>query len=316
MKNTQEKLAVIAIGGNSLISETEPVNVTSEYKIVGETCRQVAALIADGWQVVITHGNGPQAGFNLRRCELAAHELFELSMDVIVAFTQGSIGYYIQQNLNNILMSQGLARQVVTLITQVEVDLDDKAFERPSKPIGGYIDRDKAREFEREGWPMSEEPGKGWRRVVSSPMPKRILEEDTISNLLSAGCVVVACGGGGIAVAEDVSGNYGGVPAIIDKDFASALLAQSLGAELLIISTAVDRVALHYGKPEQTWLDEIDINTATQYMAQNHFPEGSMAPKVQAAIDYLNQGGRRVIITNPASIYDAVAGSAGTHIVP
>ncbi len=311
-----DRLAVVAVGGNSLISETEEVNVASEYKIVGETCRQISRLIADGWNIVITHGNGPQAGFNLRRSELASHELFELPLDIIVTFTQGSIGYYIQQNLYNIFKANGVAKQVVTLVTQVEVDPADPAFANPAKPIGGYLDQERARRFEEAGWPVAEERGRGWRRLVASPLPQRILERDIIRDLLTAGHVIVACGGGGVAVAPDSQGKLRGITAIVDKDFTSALLAENLGAELFILSTAVDRVALHYGKPEQVWLEEIDIEMAEQYLAQGHFGMGNMGPKVQAAINFLKGGGKGVIITSPSNIFKSVAGSAGNHIVP
>jgi len=311
-----DRLAVVAVGGNSLISETEEVNVAAEYKIVGETCRQIARLISDGWNVVITHGNGPQAGFNLRRSELASHELFELPLDIIVTFTQGSIGYYIQQNLYNIFKANGVAKQVVTLVTQVEVDPDDPAFANPTKPIGGYLDQERARRLEEAGWLMAEERGRGWRRLVASPLPLRILEQDIILDLLTSVRVVVACGGGGVAVAPDSQGKLRGITAIVDKDFASALLAESLGAELLIISTGVDRLALHYGKPERVWLDKIDIRMAEQYLAKGHFGMGNMGPKVQAAINFLKGGGKGVIITSPSNIFESVAGSAGTHIVP
>ena len=277
---------------------------------------RIARLIADGWNVVITHGNGPQAGFNLRRSELASHELFELPLDIIVTFTQGSIGYYIQQNLYNIFKANGMVKQVVTLVTQVEVDPADPAFADPTKPIGGYLDQERARRFEEAGWPVAEERGRGWRRLVASPLPRCILEGDIIRDLLTAGHVIVACGGGGVAVVPDSQGKLRGVTAIVDKDFTSALLSETLGAELLILSTAVDRVALNYGKPEQVWLDEIDIEMAEQYLAQGHFGMGNMGPKIQAAINFLKGGGKEVIITDPSNIFKSVAGSAGTHIIP
>lgn len=311
-----KKLAIVAIGGNSLISETEEVNVASEYKIVGETCRQIADLVLDGWDVVVTHGNGPQAGFNLRRSEIASHELFELPMDVIVTFTQGSIGYYIQQNLCNIFNKQGVGKKIATLITQIEVDHKDPAFAKPSKPIGSYCDEEKKKELEKLGWPLIEEQGKGWRRLVASPSPRSIIEQDLIGDLLAAGHVVVACGGGGVPVVKDAQGHLQGVPAVVDKDFSSALLATKLGAELFIISTAVDRAALNYGRPDQVWLDEISSAEASQYLQEGHFGMGSMKPKIEAAIKFIKHGGKRVIITSPSNIYKSVAGAAGTHVHP
>ncbi len=316
MHSDSDKLAVVAVGGNSLISETEEVNVASEYKLVAETCRQIAKLIDDGWKVVITHGNGPQAGFNLRRCELAAHELFELPIDVIVTFTQGSIGYYIQQNLSNIFRENHTPKKVTTLVTQVEVDPQDPAFARPSKPIGSYLGPARIRQLEELGWPLGEEPGKGWRRLVASPLPKRIHEETIIRDLLEKDHVVVACGGGGVAVAPDRQGRLRGVAAIIDKDLSSALLAANLGAELLIISTAVERVALNFGQPEQVWLDLLNTQTAAQYLNEGHFGMGTMRPKIQAAINFIRQQGKRAIISSPDKIYTSISGAAGTHIVP
>jgi carbamate kinase len=310
----RNKLAVIAIGGNSLISETEEVNVASEYKIVGETCRQIAQLMEDGWNVVITHGNGPQAGWNLRRSELASHELFELPMDVIVTFTQGSIGYYIQQNLTNIFAKSDPHRKIATIVTQIEVDPKDKAFDNPTKSIGGYLTEEQARKMEASGWPTAEEPGKGWRRLVASPAPLRIIELEIIRDLLARDHIVVACGGGGVAVAKSDLGHLEGVPAIIDKDLSSALLASELNAQLLIISTAVERVALNFGKENETWLDQISLDQARAYQDEGHFGVGSMAPKVNAAMTFIEKGGASVIITNPQNIYKSATGEAGTHI--
>jgi carbamate kinase len=310
----RNKLAVIAIGGNSLISETEEVNVASEYRIVGETCRQIAQLMDDGWNVVITHGNGPQVGWNLRRSELASHELFELPMDVIVTFTQGSIGYYIQQNLNNIFAKSGSDRKIVTLVTQIEVDSKDKAFDNPTKSIGGYLTEEQARKLEALGWLTAEEPGKGWRRQVASPVPLRIIELEIIRDLLASDHIVVACGGGGVAVAKSDRGDLQGVPAIIDKDFSSMLLAAELNAQLIVISTAVERVALNFGKKDETWLDRISLDEARAYYDDGHFGVGSMAPKMKAAMRFIEKGGDSVIITNPQNIYNAISGNAGTRI--
>ncbi len=311
-----KKLAIVAIGGNSLISETEEVNVASEYKIVGETCRQIADLVLDGWDVVVTHGNGPQAGFNLRRSELASHELFELPMDVIVTFTQGSIGYYIQQNLFNIFTEKGVDKKIASVVTQIEVNRNDPAFENPSKPIGSYCEGERKKDLEKLGWPLIEEQGKGWRRLVASPLPLSIVEQELIEDLLAAGSVVITCGGGGVPVVKDAQGRLEGVPAIVDKDFSSALLAKNLKAELLIISTAVDRAALNFGQPDETWLDEVKLKDANRYLEDGHFGTGSMAPKIKAAINFIEGGGGKVIITSPTNIYKSTSGAAGTHIVP
>jgi carbamate kinase len=308
--------AVIAIGGNSLIVDPRNVTIDAEYEAARETCEHIAGLVADGWQVIIGHGNGPQVGFNLRRSELAAHELFELPLDVCGTFTQGSIGYYLQQNLVNIFRRRGLDRRVVTVVTQTEVDPDDPAFERPNKPIGMFLSRDEARRLQLDGWEVMEDAGRGWRRVVASPQPVRIVEEEIIRALVEMGTIVIAGGGGGIPVAPDANGDLRGVKAVVDKDYASALLANRLGVPVFIISTAVPRVALNFGTPEQQDLARITATEARLYLAEGHFAEGSMAPKIRAVLSFLENGGRRAIITNPPNLTRAVAGTAGTEIVP
>jgi len=240
----------------------------------------------------------------------------KLLQSVHSADLRAKFRYYIQQNLTNIFKEDGVDKQIATLITQVEVDRNDPAFSRPSKPIGSYCDKEATRHLSELGWPMIEVPGKGWQRLVASPLPRRILEQGLIRDLLVSGHVVVACGGGGVAVAPDAQGQLRGVPAIVDKDFSSALLATNLGAELFIISTAVDRVALNYGRPDQVWLDDIRSAEATQYLEEGHFGLGSMAPKIKAAINFIKSGGQRVIITSPNNIVKSEAGSAGTHIRP
>lgn len=312
------KIAVVAIGGNSLIKDRNHQSVPDQYQAAGETCNHIAQLAQDGWNVVVTHGNGPQIGFILRRSELAAHRLHPIPLDVAGADTQGAIGYALQQNLYNLFYRLGVGRQVVAIVTQVEVDRTDPAFQHPSKPIGGFMTRASARRHRQEqGWDIIEDAGRGWRRVVPSPIPVRIVEEDIIRNLVSAGVIVIAAGGGGIPVVADEQGNLTGIAAVIDKDFASALLASHIGADTLIISTSVEKVALHYRRPQQVWLDRLTPAQAKTYLAEGiHFAQGSMAPKIQACLNFLENGGCRAIITNPENIARAIAGETGTHIGP
>lgn len=312
-KKVMSQLAVIAIGGNAIIKDDKHPNIPDEYAAVGETCQHIVKLIKQGWEVAIVHGNGPQVGFNLRRSELAAQELFEIPLDVCVTFTQGSIGYYFQQNLFNLLQREGIAKPVLTLVTQVEVAANDPAFKQPSKPIGSFLTHEQALNYQAQGWPIMEDSGRGWRRVVASPQPLRILEEASIGQLLRSGAVVIAVGGGGVPVLRGANGDVRGTFAIIDKDFASALLASHLNAEWLVITTSVPQVALNFGKPNQIWLDQLSLAQAKHYLAEGHFGKGSMAPKVQAVIDYLERGGQHAVITDINHISQAMTGQAGTH---
>jgi carbamate kinase len=309
------RIAVIAIGGNSLIKDKAHSTVRDQYIAAAETTDHIAAMVKDGWNVAITHGNGPQVGFILRRSELAAHELHEIPLDVCGADTQGAIGYALQQNLQNDFLEQGIERDVVTVVTQVEVGADDPAFDNPTKPIGSFMDEEQAStRIEIDGWDCREDAGRGWRRVVASPKPIRIVEENAVKTLLDAGTVVITAGGGGIPVVAAEDGTLSGVAAVIDKDFASSLLANRIGAELFIVSTAVEKVALNYGTPDQVWVDEMSLAEAKKYLAEGtHFAKGSMAPKIQAVVDFLEGGGKWAIITNPENLERALAGETGTH---
>jgi carbamate kinase len=313
------KLAVIAIGGNSLIADKAHQKVEDQYQAAKETTRHIADLIEQGWDVAIGHGNGPQVGFILRRSEIAARVegLHELPLDVCGADSQGAIGYALQQNLQNELYQRGIKKKVVTVITQVLVDQNDPAFQKPSKPIGGFMEADEAkRRQDEQGWSVVEDAGRGWRRVVPSPLPKEIVELETVETLLERGIVTITVGGGGIPVVDPGDGNYQGVAAVIDKDYASSLLAREIKAELFVISTAVEKVALNFGKPDQKWLDRITLEEAKAYLAEGtHFAKGSMAPKIQAVIWYLENGGKQALITNPENIGRALKGETGTWIV-
>jgi carbamate kinase len=308
--------AVVAIGGNSLIADAAHQSVEDQYRAAAETNHHIAELVAQGLDVVVTHGNGPQVGFILRRSELAAHELHEVPLDVCGADTQGSIGYMLQQGLHNVLRERDLQREVVALVTQVEVDPDDPAFDAPTKPIGSFMDAEQAERRRAEGWDVVEDAGRGWRRVIASPRPRRIVEIEAIRALLAFRYVVIAVGGGGIPVVADEAGALHGVPAVIDKDLAAALLALEIGADLLVISTAVEQVALHHGTPQQRWVDELTIDEARRYLAEGvHFAPGSMAPKIEAVVHFLEHGGSQAIITDPPNLVRAFRGEAGTRVV-
>ena len=310
-------VAVIAIGGNSLITDKQHEDVASQVRTVEETCKHIADLIERGWNVVITHGNGPQVGFILRRNELAAHEVHTTPIDVIGADTQGAIGYMISRALGNEFRKRGIGRRVAAVVTQVLVDRNDPAFQNPTKGIGGFTTREKAMEFAKEGWTVREDAGRGWRRMIASPKPLRIIERDAIRALIGADFVVVGVGGGGIPVVEDEQGMLHGAIAVIDKDRASALLASDLQVDLFLISTAVEKVALNYNKPNQQWLDRLTLSEARRYHAEGHFLAGSMGPKIEALIAFLEANPRgRGLITRPDTVVDALEGKTGTWIVP
>jgi carbamate kinase len=315
--SAERKVAVVAVGGNSLIKDKAHRTVPDQYEASAETMSHIAGMIESGWDVVVTHGNGPQVGFILRRAELALHELHPVPLDSCGADTQGAIGYMFQKALYNEFRRRGIKKQATTVVTQVLVDREDTAFENPSKPIGSFMDEPTAiQRNEEDGWAVVEDAGRGWRRVVPSPIPIRIVEKDAIQSLINQGFIVVAVGGGGIPVIEDDHGDLVGVEAVIDKDFASALLATDIDADLFLISTAVEKVALNFNKPNQQWLDRISLIEAKQYLAEGHFAKGSMEPKIRAIIDYLDAGGNEALVTNPENIERALAGETGTRIVP
>jgi carbamate kinase len=319
MSENTKKVAVVAIGGNSLIKDKQHQTVEDQYMAAKETTCHIADMIEAGWEVAMGHGNGPQVGFILRRSEIAhrVEGMHEIPLDVCGADSQGAIGYALQQNLQNELYMRGIKKNVATVITQVLVDRNDPAFEHPSKPIGGFMDEAEAKRRQTDlSWSVVEDAGRGWRRVVASPLPKEVVELDTVQALINAGVVVITVGGGGIPVVDVGGGEYRGVAAVIDKDYASSLLARNIKADLFLISTAVEKVALNYGKPDQKWIDCITLEEARQYLAEGiHFAKGSMAPKIQAIIWYLEAGGKQAIITNPENISRALRGETGTCIV-
>ncbi len=312
------KTAVVAIGGNSLIKDKFHQSVRDQYIAAKETCDHLVSMVSDGWRLAVVHGNGPQVGFIMRRSELSAHELHEVPMDACGADTQGALGYALQQNFQNEFRRFKIEANAVTVVTQMEVDGADPAFGNPSKPIGSFMEEEKAKErAEKDGWAVKEDSGRGWRRVVPSPRPLRIVEESAIRRLLDDGFVVICAGGGGIPVRKDADGLLEGVAAVIDKDLAAALLATRLGADLFVISTAVEQVALNYGKPDQRWLDSLSLSEAKRLLAEGkHFAAGSMAPKIQAVVEYLERGGKEALITSPEALERAMAGETGTWIRP
>ena len=312
------KIAVIAIGGNSLIKDEKRAAASDQYEAAKESMYHVADMIEAGWEIAIGHGNGPQVGFILRQSEVAykAERLHETPLDVCGAQSQGFIGYMLQQTLQNELYRRGVKKNVATVITQVLVDQKDPAFQKPTKPIGGFMSEEEARGKAQDlGWSVIEDAGRGWRRVVASPQPQEVVELTTVTAMLNAGIIVVTVGGGGIPVIDVGNGDYIGIPAVIDKDYASSLLARSLDADLFLISTAVEKVAINFGKPNQKWVDHLSLAEAKQYLAEGvHFAGGSMAPKIQAIIWYLEAGGKHAIVTNPENIGRALRGETGTHI--
>ena len=314
--DTEKKLIVLAIGGNSLIADSAHQSVQDQYAACAQTCAHIAPLLRQGYRVIVTHGNGPQVGFIWRRSELAAHELHMVPLDSCGADTQGSIGYQLQQALGNCIRDWPDRPLVATVITQTLVDANDPAFGSPSKPIGTFMDQATADlRRERDGWEIVEDAGRGFRRVVPSPKPKEILEFAAIKQLVDSGVVVVAVGGGGIPVVRKEDGTLAGVEAVIDKDLATGLLARKLDAHLLVISTAVERVCLNFNKPSQTPVDRMTVAQAKQYIEEGHFAPGSMLPKMQAVVQFLEAGGHEALITDPEHLEDAIAGKAGTRIV-
>ena len=317
--STSGKVAVVAIGGNSLIKDARHQTVEDQEEALRDTARHLADMIEAGWDLAIGHGNGPQVGFVLRRSEIAhkAEGMHEVPLDVCGADTQGAIGYELQQALQNQLFHRSIRKNVATIITQVLVDGKDPAFGSPSKPIGGFMDAEEAARRRATGWSVVEDAGRGWRRVVPSPLPREIVELDSIKAVLNNGIVVITVGGGGIPVVDIGEGEYRGTAAVIDKDFASSLLAREIKADLFLIATAVEKVAVNFGTPQQRWIDKMTLAEAKRLLAEGtHFARGSMAPKIQAVVWYLEAGGTRALITNPENIGRALRGETGTWIVP
>ncbi len=313
------RVAVVAIGGNSLIKDKQHVSVQDQYNAVKETTRHIVDMIEKGWDIAIGHGNGPQVGFILRRSEIAAKVagMHEVPLDACGADSQGAIGYALQQNLYNEFKRRGMTKSAATVVTQVLVDKDDPAFQNPTKPIGSFMDEEEAKRRAKEnGWTVVEDAGRGWRRVVPSPIPQKIVEIEAVRKLLDAGIITITVGGGGIPIVEEEDGTLKGVAAVIDKDFASSLLARSIRADLFLISTAVEKVYLNFNKPNQKAIDQMTVSEARRYLEEGHFAKGSMEPKIRAIIWYLEAGGKEAIITDPEHLTAALEGETGTRVVP
>ena len=309
-------LAVLAIGGNALIRDRKHESIPDQYEMVCELAEDVAGMIEAGWKVVVTHGNGPQVGFILRRSELSIAEVPPVPMDYAGADIQGAVGYMFVKALRNVFKRRGIRRQAVAVVTQTVVDRDDPAFANPTKPIGSHMEEARAKQLAKKyHWTVREDAGRGWRRVVPSPKPQSILETAVIKSLAAQGFVVVACGGGGIPVIQDEGGDLRGVEAVIDKDLASSLLARSMEADILVLPTGVEKVALDFNKPTQRWLDRMTLAEARKHQADGQFDPGSMGPKIAALVDFVGGGGRMGLITNPPNLSRALRGEAGTRLV-
>ncbi|MBW2031465.1 MAG: carbamate kinase [Deltaproteobacteria bacterium] len=312
----KSSLAVVAIGGNSLIKDKTKIAMHDQYEAVKETAVYIADLIENGLDLIITHGNGPQVGFIYRRGELAQHELPLVPLDICGADTQGAIGYMIEKALLNELRKRGVKKEICALVTMALVDRDDPSFKNPTKPIGSFLSREEAlANKEKYGWDVVEDAGRGFRRVVPSPIPREIIELDVIRTLVEKGYVLIATGGGGIPVVRNDSGDLEAVEAVIDKDRASSLLATKLGADIFIISTSVDGAYLNFGEKDQTPLGRANLSDIRKYLEEGHFKPGSMKPKIESIIEFLEGGGSRAIITSPENLLEAVKGESGTTIV-
>lgn len=311
------RVVVVALGGNSITREFEEGNITQQFANTRRSLVGVLELIKRGCRVALTHGNGPQVGNALIRVEETRHLVPPLPLGIIVADLQGGMGYMIQQSLQNKLHKAGIRREVCTVLTQVIVDKNDPSILNPTKFVGPMIREEDVDEVVRKrGWVVKPDPGRGYRRVVPSPTPIEIVEKETIRRLLAEGTILICAGGGGIPVYVEEDGTYEGVDGVIDKDLAAAILARDIGAEELYITTAVDKVALNYRQPNEVLLDTMTVAEAKRYMAEGHFPAGSMGPKIQAAINFLESGGKVVVISSIERMTDAIDGRAGTRIVP
>lgn len=314
------KFVIVAIGGNSLVKDNDHNSVQAQYEAACEMAVNISDMVEEGYNVVVTHGNGPQVGFVLQRSEIA-HEVNKglpaMPLVNCVADTQGGIAYQIQQALMNEFTRRGINKKVASVVTQVEVDPQDPNFQNPTKPVGSFFTEEQAKELQIQNpdWKFIEDSGRGYRRVVPSPKPINIVEKEAIKTLIDQGFVVIAVGGGGIPVVKKEDNTYEGIDAVIDKDFATSLLAEQISAETLVITTGVSRVCINFGKPNQKALEEVSIGEIKQYVEEDHFPAGSMLPKIEASLSFLENNGQRVIITSPESLKDAIVGKAGTHIV-
>ncbi len=316
MTTKDRPVVLIAMGGHAFIGDRERGTEQDHKRNAATISKQLMTLVERNYNIVVTHGNGPQVGSLLLQNELSRTEVEPMPLDVLVAETQGSLGYLLQQSLQNELRSRAALRHVVAVICEVLVDRQDPAFSQPTKPIGRFLAQKEAEELrDRLGWQIVEDAGRGWRRVVPSPRPVKVVQCETIREAAQAGHIVIACGGGGIPITSGEEGAYEGIEAVIDKDLTSAVLANQIGAQLLIILTAVPNVSVRYKKPDEKKLNAVTLREIRQFMMAGEFPPGSMGPKIEAVVNFLEGGGQRALITNPQSLQDALEGRAGTHFV-
>jgi len=308
--------AVVALGGNAILPKGSSGNIHEQFRNTRKSLESIVFLIKQGYNIAITHGNGPQAGNELIKNELGRGIVPELPLGVIDAATEGWMGYMIEQSLQNRLMQEGIEKNVVTIPTQVLVERNDSAWNRPTKPVGPFMSKDEAEKLIERGYPVVEDAGRGWRRVVSSPKPKEIVEKKIIKKLVDDGDIVIAAGGGGIPVYVEEDGRLEGLDGVIDKDLASSVLATDIGANILIILTAVPQVYLNFGKPEQKPIPRMTLSEAKAFLQKGEFPAGSMGPKIEAACWFISNGGEEVLITSLETIVEAINGNSGTRIVP
>jgi carbamate kinase len=309
-------IVLVAMGGHAFMQKGERGTIEEHERNAEVIASLLMSLVDKDYHLVITHGNGPQVGSLLIQHEMAREEVPVMPLDVLVSMTEGSLGYILQQSLLNQLRKREVQRYVVTVVTQVLVDETDPAFQDPNKPIGPFLSREEAeRRRDSMGWKIREDAGRGWRRLVASPRPLRVVQRQMIRDAARQGHIVVACGGGGIPIKKDADGKYVGIEAVIDKDLTSSVLAGNIGAALLVILTAVPHVYVNFGKPDQRALGAVTLEEIERLQAEGHFPPGSMGPKIEAVIHFLKSGGRRALITDPQSLPDAIEGRAGTHFV-
>ena len=316
-RRTEMKKIVIALGGNALQEAGKPATAESQLEVVEQTSEYIADIIESGYDVVLAHGNGPQVGRIVLQNEYAASVSPAMPFDVCGAMSQGYIGYHMQQGLEKVLRHRGSSKRVATVITQVVVGKNDPKFQNPSKPIGPFYNEEEAKKIASEkGYTMKEDAGRGWRRVVASPMPIEIVELDAVKCLIDGGFIAITVGGGGIPVIRNEDGDYVGTAAVIDKDLASERLAEDIDADALVILTAVEKVCINFGKPDQKELSVMTVDEARQYIAEGHFAPGSMLPKVEAAVKFVtSKPGRKAIITSLDKAVDALEGRAGTTLM-
>ncbi|MFH1373051.1 MAG: carbamate kinase [bacterium] len=311
------RTAVVALGGNAISQSEQEDTIANQFANTRQSLEPIVQLVRDGFNLVVTHGNGPQVGNAMLRIELSRGKAPILPLGIVVADTEGGMGYMIEQSLQNKLRSEKIDREVVTIISQMLVDQNDPAIDNPTKFVGQFYTEQEARERAlTAGWKVRQDGDRGWRRVVPSPTPIRTIEAETIRALVENKTIVIAGGGGGIPVYIDEKGNYEGIDAVIDKDLASAVIAREIGADILAILTSVNKVAINFGRPDQKELDQVTLSEIQEYYRQGHFPPGSMGPKIEAAVSFLKGGGKMVTISSIADAREAVSGEAGTRIIP